>query len=192
MAASVQSLVEPAPPRKRLIQVTALAWFAIIGLDLLLNACLFAPFYQWEQPGFLPPLKMFRYIPLGYAAFLLSRIALVWLIVRTHSYGAGPGAAFGAKLGVLFGGAAFLGWLSLFALPKVMLFCWALDHMLVFILACAVIGAGLRAERLRPLVLRVVALFLLCLVATIVPQSLGLVPAKTAHGRVGIGWDPDK
>ncbi|MBZ5618066.1 MAG: hypothetical protein LAQ69_04915 [Acidobacteriia bacterium] len=126
------SLAATVPSRKRLIQVAALAWFAIIGLDLLMNAGLLAPFYHWDQPGLLPPMKMFQYIPLGYASFLFWSIALVWLIVRTRSYSAAAGARFGAKLGALLGGAAFLGWLSMFSFPPVMLFCWAFDHAVSF------------------------------------------------------------
>jgi hypothetical protein len=173
------------------MQVSALAWLAIIGLDLLMNAGLLARFYNWELPGFLPPMKMFQFIPLGYAAFLLWSITLVWLIRRTGAIGLGAGAAFGAKLGVLLAGAAFLGWMSIFAFPARMLFCWAVDHVLTYTLAGAVVGSGLAAPRLRKLTFAVIALVVACVVISVVMQSLGLVPARTMHGgQIGIGWKP--
>ena len=61
MSASSLSLAEAIPSRKRLLQVAALVWFAVIGIDLLLNAGLLARFYHWEQPGLLPPIRMFQY-----------------------------------------------------------------------------------------------------------------------------------
>jgi hypothetical protein len=178
------------PSRKRLIQVVALAWFAVIGIDFLLNAGLLAPFYHWDQPGLLPPMKMFQYIPLGYVSFLFWSIALVWLVVRTRSFGMAAGARFGMTLGVLLGGAAFLGWLSLFSFPPVMLFCWALDHAVSFTLAGAVIGGSLTAPRLRPAVRRVLILVAVCLAVTVAMQSLGLAPIKIPKGHISFGWDP--
>ncbi|HUI57140.1 MAG TPA: hypothetical protein VLY04_19325 [Bryobacteraceae bacterium] len=191
MAASV-SIADTVPSRKRLVQATALAWFAIIGLDLLMNAGLFAPFYRWDQPGLLPPLKMFQYLPLGYAAFLLWSIALAWLVLRTRSYGIAAGARFGAILGGLLGAAALVGWLSIFAFPPLMLFLWALDHAVCFTAAGAVIGGSLSAPRLRPMVRRVFVLVGLCVAVTIAMQSLGLAPVNVPHGRISVGWDPNK
>jgi hypothetical protein len=113
MSALAPAAIVPVLTRKRLIRVALLAWFAIMSLDFFLNAGVLAPFYNWELPGLLPPIMMFKLIPLGYAAFLLWSIVLVWLVVRTQSFGFRAGAVFGAKLGALLGAAAFLGWLSL-------------------------------------------------------------------------------
>ena len=187
-----ESIADTAPSRKRLVQATALAWFSIIGLDLLMNAGLFAPFYHWDQPGLLPSLKMFQYIPIGYAAFLVWCIAFAWLVVRTRSYGFMAGARLGATLGGLLGCAAFLGWLSLLAFPPRMLFLWALCQAVCFTAAGAVIGGSLRAVRLRPLVGRVFALVGLCVVVVVAMQSLGLAPVNAPQGRMGIGWDRNK
>jgi hypothetical protein len=193
MSTQAQTNFPSTPTRKRLIQVTLLAWVAVIGFDFLMNAGLLAPFYKWELPGFLPPLKMFQYIPLGYAAFLLWSVVVVWLVVRLHAYGARAGAIFGAKLGGLLSGAAFLGWLSIFAFPAAMLFCWSLDHFLTFALVGAIAGSGLAAPRLRSLTWRVIVLVLICVSVSFVMQNLGLVPARTVHGgRIGIGWDPNR
>jgi len=184
MSARAPSRAEAHPSRMRLIHVTALAWLAILGLDFFLNAGLLARFYRWDTPGLLPPVKMFQLIPLGYAAFLLWSVALVWLIARTRAYGAAAGARFGAKLGALLGGAAFLGWLSLFSIPPLMLFCWAFDHAVSFTVGGAVIGAGLAAPRLRTVTRRVLMLVAIALVVTVAMQSLGLAPVVVHTGVV--------
>jgi hypothetical protein len=188
MSTPSPSFADTAPSRKRLIQVAVLAWVAVIGIDFLLNAGLLAPFFHWDQPGLLSPIKMFQYIPLGYASFLFWSIALVWLVVRTRSYGAATGARFGLKLGVLWGGATFLGWLSIFSFPPLMIFCWALDYAIYFTLAGAVIGGSLTVPRLQPAVRRVVVLIVACVVVTVAMQSFGLAPVSVSQGRVGVGW----
>jgi len=65
-----------------------------------------------------------------------------------------------------------------------MLFCWAVFSVLMFALAGAVIGSGLVATRLRPLVYRVLALVLFCIIVSVIMQNLGLVPAQTM-GHIG-------
>jgi hypothetical protein len=179
--------------RRRFIQITTLAWFAVISLDFFLDAGLLARFYQWDLPGFLPPLKMFQYIPLGYAAFLLWSILLVWLMTRLSVSGFLAGAMFGLKVGILLAAAGFCGQMSVFALPAKMLGLWMVANTLIFTVGGAVTGAGLAAARLRPLASRVVALFLVCLVGGIVLQNIGPNPAaKMFPGRVGIGWEKDR
>ena len=179
--------------RWRIIQITLLAWFAVISLDYFMNAGLLARFYNWNLPGFLSPLKMFQYIPLGYAAFLLWSILLVWLMTRLSVSGFLAGAMFGLKVGILLAAAGFCGQMSVFALPAKMLGLWMVANTLIFTVGGAVTGAGLAAARLRPLASRVVALFLVCLVGGIVLQNIGPNPAaKMFPGRVGIGWEKDR
>jgi hypothetical protein len=132
-------------------------------LDFLLDAGLPARFYRWDLPGFLSPVKMFQYIPLGYVAFPLRTILLVWLTIGLPVSGFRAGAMFGLKVGILIAAAG------------------------------AVSRAGLAAPRLRPLAVRVVALSLVCLVGGIVLQNIGANPAaKTFPGRVGIHWEQDR
>lgn len=182
-----------APGRKRIIQVAALAWFAVISVDFLMNAGLLGPFLDWEQAGFLPLTKMFQYIPLGYAAFLVWTILFLWLMLRLDVIGARSGALFGAKVGILMAAAGLLGEMSVYSFPKTMLLCFALDKALYCIVLGAVIGSGLAAERLRPVTRRVVVLFLISLIVSVAMQNLGLVPARTFNGgRIGIQWNPDK
>lgn len=183
----------PTTTQKRLIQLTLIAWLAVVGFDLLMNAGLMAPFNNWQLPGFLPAAKMFQYIPLGYAAFLLNVILLLWLMLRSHVSGARAGAAFGLMFGILMGGSGFLGQMSIFAFPVRMLSCWAVFNTLLFALAGAVIGSGIAAARLRPLVYRVLALVLICIVVSLVMQNLGFVPAQTIQGgRIGNGSESNR
>ena len=189
MSTTAEASIAPLS-RRRLIQITALAWFAVIGLDFFLDAGLLARFYRWDLPGFLPPLKMFQFIPFGYAAFLLWTILLVWLMTRLSISGFRAGAIFGLKVGVLLAAAGFFGQLSVFAFPARMLLLWLVANTSIFTIAGAVTGAALAAQRLRPLARRVVALVLVCLVGGIVLQNIGPNPAaKIFPGRVGIHWD---
>lgn len=189
MSTTAEAVATPVQ-RKPLIRITLLAWFAIVSLDFFLNAGLFARFYHWSLPGFLPPMKMFAYIPLGYAAFLFWSVLLVWLMTRLSVRGLRNGARFGATVGALLATAGFCGELSIFAFPVGMLFLWAVVNTLSFTVGGAVAGAGLASARLRPLALRVVLLFVACLIGGFVLQNIGPNPAvKTVPGRTSIGWD---
>lgn len=184
MSTPIQGPAVPIVTRKRLIQLALITWLAVVGYDLMMNAGLMAPFNNWQLPGFLPPIEMFQYIPFGYAAFLLQVIFLLWLMLRSGVCGARPGSTFGLTCGILIGGAGFLGQMSIFAFPVRMLFGWAVFSVLMFALAGAVIGSGLVATRLRPLVYRVLALVLFCIIVSVIMQNLGLVPAQTI-GHIG-------
>jgi hypothetical protein len=136
---------------------------------------------------------MFQYIPLGYASFLLWIVLPLWLMTRLSVTGFRAGALFGLKLGILLADAGFFGQLSIFAFPAGMLLLRMAVGALIFTLSGAVTGAGLAAPRLRPLALRVAALFLVCLAAGTVLRNIGPNPAaKMFPGRVGIGWEKDR
>ena len=64
----------------RPIATTALAWLAMLGVDLFLHAGLLAPFYDWDSPFLLEPETAFVRIPVGYLAFLVLAAGLVWLL----------------------------------------------------------------------------------------------------------------
>jgi hypothetical protein len=177
----------------RLIRITVLAWLAIVSLDFFLNAGLLARFYRWDLPGFLTPLKMLQYIPLGYAAFLFWSILLVWLMKQLSISGLRRGAAFGLKVGILTAAAGFCGEISIFALPVWMLFMWAIVNTVSFTIGGAVAGAGIASPNLRKITRRILALFLVCLVCGIILQNIGDNPAKKLMpGRVGFSWDDNR
>ena len=64
----------------RPIATTALAWMAMLGVDLFLHAGLLAPLYDWDSPFLLEPMTAFVRIPVGYLAFLVLAAGLAWLL----------------------------------------------------------------------------------------------------------------
>ncbi|NOR83586.1 MAG: hypothetical protein GQ526_08850 [Ardenticatenales bacterium] len=80
---------------RRLVGVTLLAWFAVLGFDFLLHGGLLARLYAEPSPFLLPAEDAFRLIPLGYLSFLVFIILLVWLMVRRKIGGASRGLLFG-------------------------------------------------------------------------------------------------
>jgi hypothetical protein len=98
---------------KRIIVLGSLAWLAMLGVDFFLHAGLLAQVYAQPGPFLLPPQDAFRLIPLGYAAFLLLDILLIWLLVRLQVSTFRGGLVFGLKLGALAWGTLILGLLSI-------------------------------------------------------------------------------
>ncbi|MEJ2412947.1 MAG: hypothetical protein P8Y34_08130, partial [Anaerolineales bacterium] len=70
------------PSYRRLIGGVLLSWLAVLGFDFFLHGGLLASLYTKPSPFLLPPEQAFRLIPLGYLAFLIFEIFLVWLMVR--------------------------------------------------------------------------------------------------------------
>jgi len=81
------------------IRVALVVWLAMVGLDFVLNAGLFAGMYQEGGPFLLPPLEAFRRIPLGYLAFLILAAAMVELSFRLHATTIAAGLRLGATAG---------------------------------------------------------------------------------------------
>jgi hypothetical protein len=70
----------------------------------------------------------------------------------------------------------FLGLFSISTLTWQYLFGWMSGQILEMAIAGEVIGAGLIATSLKPILIRVIAVFILLVVLTIAMQTLGLVP----------------
>jgi hypothetical protein len=160
------------PDRGKNLKVGLLALLAVIGFDLFLHAGVLSPLYAQPTPFLLDPLTAFRRIPLGYAAFALLVALTQWLMLRLHIGGARQGAIFGLQLGAAIWVALALGLASIATARPVLLVGWAVGQALELALAGAVIGAGLQAMTLRPLLRRVLVLFLLCAVVGILLQNL--------------------
>jgi hypothetical protein len=97
----------------RLVGVTLLAWFAVLGFDFFLHGGLLARLYAEPSPFLLPAEDAFRLIPLGYLSFLVFIILLVWLMVRQNIGGGSRGLVFGLQVGALVWGSLVLGLLSI-------------------------------------------------------------------------------
>jgi len=162
--------------KRHLFLLTSIAWLAMLGFDFLLHATILAGLYLQPDPFLLPPLEAFRLIPVGYLSFLLLTILLVWLMTRMRLAGWRAGAIFGLKLGGLTWGSFMLGLLSISTASFALLLGWFIGQTLELALAGAVIGSGLAGTRLRRLFGIVLVFVLLAVIATIVLQSLGVVP----------------
>jgi hypothetical protein len=157
--------------------IALLAWLGMVGFDFLLHGGLLARLYMQGSPFLLPPLDAFRLIPLGYAAFLLLAVLLVWLMRLAGVTGARSGFWFGLQLGGLAWGALVLGLASISTIPLPLAAGWWAGQTLELGVGGAIAGRALEAGLKRGLVLSVVAGVLACLVVTVALQSLGLAPA---------------
>ena len=83
----------------------ALAWLAMMGVDLLFHAGLFAGvFDQSREPSLLPDEVLFRRIPVAYATLLVAAVALAWVLDRADQTGRAAqrvGATAGLAVGVM-------------------------------------------------------------------------------------------
>jgi len=161
---------------RRLVTIGFLSWLVMLGIDFFLHAGLLAGLYVQSTPFLLAPEDAFRSIPLGYLALLLQTILLLWLTVSLGIRTWKKGGIFGIKLGLLLGGSMFLGLLSISTVPWHFLLGWTSGQIVEMAVAGAVIGSSVRAERLKPIVFRVIAIVMLLLLLTITMQSLGWVP----------------
>lgn len=163
--------------KRSLLQLAAIAWLAMLGLDFLLHAGLLAGLYLQPSPFLLPPLEALRLIPAGYLALLLLALLLAWLMARLRLAGGRAGALFGLKVGGLTAGAFGLGLLSVSTASNALLLGWFLGQTLEMVLGGAIVGLGLAGVRLRRLFGAAIGFVLLAVTATVVLQSLGVVPA---------------
>lgn len=167
---------------RRLIGVVLLAWFAVLGFDFFLHGGLLASLYTEPSPFLLPPEEAFRLIPLGYLAFLIFEIFLVWLIVRLDVKGWRSGMVLGLQVGAFAWGALVLGLLSISTASIRLLAGWFIGQTIEAGIGGMVAGAGLITERPGRLTIYVVIFVIAALIVTIVLQSAGLAPAMRVAG----------
>ncbi|HKJ92803.1 MAG TPA: hypothetical protein VJ957_06525 [Longimicrobiales bacterium] len=172
---------DPSAVGRRMIQVTVLGWLAMLGIDALLHAGILARMYTAPRPFLLPPEQAFRRIPLGYASFLVQAVLLTWLCWRLDIRRAVDGLRFGLLLGGVIWGSLTLGLASIATASTGLLIGWFVGQTVELGVAGAVVGAGLKAERLRRLSLAVLALVVGCLIITVVLQNIGLAPAARVN-----------
>ncbi len=161
---------------RRLISIGFMGWVVVIAIDFFLHGGILAGLYYQSAPFLLPPEEAFRLIPLGYLSMLVQVTLLVWLVVNLKIETWKSGVIFGAKLGLLLGGSMFLGLLSISTLSWQYLLGMMTGQIVEFAAAGMVIGAGLRATKLRPILIRVIIFTILLLILTIAMQTFGLVP----------------
>jgi hypothetical protein len=156
--------------------LTFLAWLSMLGVDFLVHGGLLAGLYSQSSPFLLPPTTAFTLIPVGYLSLLLLAVLLTWLMIRLQVAGWRAGALFGLALGGLMWGAIVLGLLSISTAGVSLLAGWLVGQTVELGIAGALVGSGLGGRRLRRLMGVAVGLVVLCATATILLQSLGVVP----------------
>ncbi|MBT4711312.1 MAG: hypothetical protein HOB82_07275 [Alphaproteobacteria bacterium] len=166
----------PTHPRLHLGILIVLAWLAVIGLDFLLNAGIFATVFAEDWEFLLSPQDLFRRIPLGYGAFLVLAILVAWVLGR--SAGAAPmnalaGVRVGVRVGLFVGAAGALGLASISPAPMGILVAWFFSYFLGAGVAGTVLGAGMGGMRIRALAPRVGGFFVACVAVAIGIQNLG-------------------
>jgi len=161
----------PDRPR-RIIAVGFLSWLTMLGVDFLIHGGLLASLYAQTSPFLLPPLDAFRKIPIGYLSFLFLAVLLLWLMLRIGISGWREGLLFGLKLGLLTWGALLLGLISISTAPANLMIGWWVGQSVELGIAGAVAGYGLRAERLRFLVLGVIGVVIVSVLITVILQNI--------------------
>lgn len=162
---------------QQLTLISLVAWLVMIGIDFFLHGGLLAGLYTASAPFLLPPAQSFSRIPLGYAAFFLLAIALLWLLRERGVAGGMSGFMFGLKLGALVWGALVLGLASISTADPLLLLGWFVGQTVELAVGGVVIGSALAGQSLSRLLVKVIALDLVLVVVTIVLQSVGLAPA---------------
>jgi hypothetical protein len=162
------------------LRVTFVVWLAMIGLDFVLNAAIFASLYQSGGPFMLTPLEAFRRIPLGYLAFLILAAAMVELSFRLRTTTVAAGVRLGALAGTALGTSWSLGLYSVATLAPQTALAFAFIWLSLLTVAGGVAAAGLGGRpSLRGLTLRVIGVDLLGAIAVVALQSFGILPTLT-------------
>ena len=150
-------------------------WIATLGVDLFLNAGVFAWVFFEPSSFLLPPEEMFLRIPLGYLSFLLITGLVVWLMSSRSITGWRAGARFGVVLGAVIHGAGVLGMASVSTASVSLLAAWFVGQTLQTGVVGAVVGQGFATSNLRRFGLLVVVLDIVLIGTTFALQSIGIV-----------------
>lgn len=164
------------PGPRRIAAAIALAWVSWLALDFFLHAGILAWLWTDPHPALLPARDLALRIPLGYASFLLMVILLAWLALRLGARSSRGSAVLGLQLGAVTSAAFMLGLGSISTIPPRLLLVWGVTQTIEMAIAGAVLGAALRAARLRWLIVGVAALAIACVAIAITLQNLGLAP----------------
>jgi len=159
-------------PSGHKIKIVLLAWLAIIGFDFFLHGGVLAGVYSESSTFLLTPEEAFRLIPLGYLALLLFIILLIWIMPRLNITGWKSGLVLGLKIGLLLAGASALGLISISTISLNLITVWSLGQVFEFCIAGTVLGSGLVATRLRPLLVKVIVFFVITFVLGVVIQNI--------------------
>ena len=160
------------PSRKAIVEAVVLAWLFVVGVDFFLNAGLLARVWEEESPFLLPAVDMFVRIPLGYAAFLLWAILVVWLILRVGIRQPLAGAVFAAEVGVLVAVATTLALVSISTVSATVAVAWTATQVAEFAGLGYIGTLALRPDRPERMPLWIVGLTLALVAAGVITQNV--------------------
>jgi hypothetical protein len=163
----------------RRIRVALVVWLAMVGLDFVLNAALFAGMYEEGGAFLLEPAEAFRRIALGYLAFLVLAAGVVELAFRLGATTLSQGIRVGVATGAVLGAAWSLGLYSIATLSPQVAVAFAAIWFALLTVAGVISAVGLGRASLRGLALQVAGMALLGAIAVVTLQSFGVVPTLT-------------
>ncbi len=161
---------------KQLLGIGLLSWFALLGVDFLSYAGVFAGLFQDANTFFLSPEKLFARIPVGYLSFAVLVGFLLWLMLRLDTRGWRDGAKLGGWVGALVFGSQLMGLWSIAPAPARLLFVWWVVQTVELAVAGAVAGAAFGGFPLRRLTVMVGGGVVVLFIVTVFMQSTGLAP----------------
>jgi hypothetical protein len=164
----------------RRIAVVLIVWLAMVGLDFVLNAGLFAGIYGAGGPFMLAPLEAFRRIPFGYLAFLILAAGVVELTVRLRITRIADGIRLGLVSGATLAASWGLGLYSIATVSPSQALALAAIWLALLVVAGGVAAAGVRRASLRGLALRVAGADVLGAITVVALQSFGVIPTLTS------------
>jgi hypothetical protein len=154
------------------LKISFLGWLAFLAVDFLVHGALLAEWYERGSPSLLSLEEAFARIPLGYAAFFLLVMLIVWLTARLGLRGAAQGFGFGALLGSLLAGSRGLALVSITAIDPALILWWSVAEAGEITVVGGIVGSALASDNLRRLSLVVVIGVALSLALTITIQNL--------------------
>jgi len=159
------------PGRALALRPVVVAWLLAVGVDLLLNAGLFAGLFD-REPGLLADEVLFRRIPVAYLGLATGVVGLAWLIDRADQRGALAGARMSALAGVVVASMGVVSLWSAIDMTGLFVAAGALVQVVELTAAGAVLGAFRVGGDRRRLTRRVLLLALSLAVLGIVAQNI--------------------
>lgn len=137
------------PARRSFLAAATGAWCTYLVLDFMAHAVFLASYWRATQTYWLPPLQLFRRIPLAYAVFAVQCAVLTWLLRRLYPerLSVATGLRFGSLAGLFFGTSSALGSYSLFRMPPSALIVWPASTTVEWAIAGTVAAWVLVAQR---------------------------------------------
>ena len=148
----------------------------MLGFDFFLHGGVLASFYFAQNAFTLSPMEAFRRIPIGYLGFLLLAMFLVWVIPLFKASNWKQAFWLGIQLGAILWGGFLFGLVSISNISLNMAIAWFFGQTIELGIGGAVLGMVSEASSMRRITFIVVSFVIFAITATILLQSIGVVP----------------